>query len=66
MKKVLWYLPVGFVFALGLGPAAFAQQRPCAAAVPCTKAPEIDSALVVSGLGLLAGAIAVVRASQRK
>lgn len=68
MKKLFSYLPVAFALALGFSTAVFAQQKPCAAAVPCAThtAPEIDTALAVSGLALLGGAITVVRARRRK
>jgi len=58
------YLALGFALALGVGKIAVAQTKPCSAC--SVRAPEVDSALAASGLALLGGTIAVLRARRRK
>ena len=64
MKKTLKYSFVIFALALGLSTAAHATPGPTA--VPPKAAPEVDPALVVSGVALLGGTLTLLRTRRRK
>jgi hypothetical protein len=69
MKKLFWYLPLGFALALVSATGAFATPEPCASSNPtCSPhtAPEIDPILAISGIAMFASTVAIVRARRRR
>jgi len=66
MKAILKYSFLGLVLLLTFAPGAHAGPRPVPAPPPPTKnskaAPELDPALAMTGIALLAGSLSVARA----
>ena len=66
MKAILKYSFLALALSLSIAPRAHAAPKPTPVAVPPKAAPEIDPALAVTGLALLAGSLSIVRARRSK